>query len=325
MTSLEGLGWRLLAVWALVACLAPATRASEATLVPSRDNTLFEDPTGALSDGAGPTLFAGNNGQDLARRALLLFDVAGALPAGALIINVSNVSNTTARTFSLHRVVADWGEGTSSTSGGSGAPATAGDATWLHTRWPDQLWDTPGGDFAATPSAALVISGVALYACAAPAMASDVQAWLDDPAGNHGWLMMGDEVTLNTAKRLDSRENPTASQRPMLIVYYNGVVGVASEQGSREAMLGRCYPNPAKTTTRLRLSLARRERVRVEVWDLVGRRVATLLDGPCESGTTQLEWSGRDARGARVPAGLYLCRLVVEGRRVAGTRVTVLP
>ena len=332
MTLRSRFPWRcVLAGWALATWLAPVAGASEATIVSSRDNTLFEDATGSLSDGAGPTLFIGNNGQGLARRALLWFDIAGSLPAGArvdsarLVINVSNVSNATARTFTLHRVLADWGEGTSSTTGGSGAPATAGDATWLHTHWPDQLWTTPGGDFAASPSASLEISGVGLAACLAPGMASDVQTWLDDPAANHGWLMKGDEVTLNTAKRFDSRENEIASQRPMLIVYYNGVVGVGPQRMAGETMLGPCQPNPATSGTRLTMRLEHRGRARVDVTDLCGRRVATLLDRPCEAGATQLEWNGRDERGAPARAGLYFCRLAVEGRLAAATRVTVLP
>jgi len=56
--------------------LVSAAVADVATIQPVRDN-MFEDPSGSLSNGAGPVLFAGNNGQDLARRALLQFDVAG--------------------------------------------------------------------------------------------------------------------------------------------------------------------------------------------------------------------------------------------------------
>ena len=123
---------------ALLVAGASGARSDVVTLAPDRDNTLFEDATGSLSDGAGPVMFSGNNGQDLARRALLRFDIAGNLPFGARVdavelrLNCSNASNATPRLFTLHRVRADWGEGASSTtrvSKGPGAPRSAGSRT----------------------------------------------------------------------------------------------------------------------------------------------------------------------------------------------------
>ena len=107
----------------LAALLAPPAQADTVTIPPALDNTMFEDTTGSLSNGAGPALFGGNNGSLLARRALLRFDVAGNGPAGAVIgdvsvtMNVSNATSATPRTFSLLRVRRSWGEGTSSTTG----------------------------------------------------------------------------------------------------------------------------------------------------------------------------------------------------------------
>lgn len=315
----------LVVALAFAAGMAPAARAGEVAIAPSQDNTLFEDASGSLSDGAGPNLFAGNNGQDLARRALLRFDVASAVPSGArissatLTIYVSNVSNTMPRLFELHRVLAAWGEGVSSTTSGSGAPATAGDATWLHAFWPDQLWGMPGGDFVATASDSLEIGGLGYYACSGSGLASDLQAWLDDPASNHGWLVKGDEVTLNTAKRFDSRENDLAAQRPSLLVQYIGPVGVGDRRVPAGVSLEPCRPNPAVARTRLSFSVARTARAQVDVVDLAGRRVATLLDREVEPGRHELEWEG-DGRSP----GVYLCRLTIDGVTVASTRVAVL-
>ena len=84
------------------------------------------------------------------RRALLRFDVAGILPGSARIdgvelrLNCSNAPNGTAWTFALHRLLRDWGEGTSSTTSGSGAAATLDDATWIHTFFPGASWSNPG-------------------------------------------------------------------------------------------------------------------------------------------------------------------------------------
>jgi hypothetical protein len=275
-------GWigRLVALLALAAWMTQAARAEEVTIAPSLDNTLFEDASGSLSDGAGPTLFTGNNGQGLARRALLQFDVAAAVPAvmqilsASLTIYVSNAATTTPRLFELHRVLAAWGEGTSSTTSGSGAPATAGDATWLHAFWPDQLWGTPGGDFTPAATDSLEIAGVGSYACSGGGLASDLQAWLDDPAGNHGWLLIGDEETLNTAKRFDSRENDIAAQRPSLRIQLQRSSG-SRERTSSHGNLSRAVPPEP------------------------GRRLdgAVVLGGPAFAGAP-----GRGRRG-RTPSG----------------------
>jgi hypothetical protein len=51
-------------------------------------------------------------------------------------------------------------------------------------------------------------------------MVSDVQGWLDNPSGNFGWIMIGDESGPLTAKRFDSRENGAVQNRPRLTVFH---------------------------------------------------------------------------------------------------------
>lgn len=51
-------------------------------------------------------------------------------------------------------------------------------------------------------------------------MIADVQAWLDNPASNFGWLVLGDETGIATAKRFDTRES--ASPPVLTIAYIAG-------------------------------------------------------------------------------------------------------
>ncbi|MBO19010.1 MAG: hypothetical protein CL732_00540 [Chloroflexi bacterium] len=51
-------------------------------------------------------------------------------------------------------------------------------------------------------------------------LVTDVQGWLDDPAGNVGWLLLGDESQSRSAKRFDSRNHDTEQNRPVLVVNY---------------------------------------------------------------------------------------------------------
>src|SRR5207247_6608527 len=88
---------------------------------PIKDNTLYEyDPAeGDQSNALGNHFFAGETAMGELRRGVLAFDIAGNIPAGSTILSVTlslTMSRTgldTARTVELHKVLADWGEGTS--------------------------------------------------------------------------------------------------------------------------------------------------------------------------------------------------------------------
>jgi len=69
-------------------------------------------------------------------------------------------------------------------------------------------------------------------------------------------------------------------------------------------------PNPFHTSTRLRFDLPVRSPVRIEVFDLAGRRVSTLVDGIQPAGRHSYEWDGAGSRGTRAAAGVYLCRMI---------------
>ena len=207
---------------------AGATSAS-ATIInitPSKDNTLYQfDPDeGDHSNGAGFHFFAGENGMGELRRGVLAFDVAGTIPAGSTITAVSLTMNmsmtpTGARTVELHKLLADWGEGTSHApmGEGDGAPATLNDATWRHRFFDSDFWTTQGGDFSATVSASQSVGGIGQYTWNSAQMVADAQWWLDNPASNFGWLVLGDETASATAKRFDTRESASP---PMLTIQY---------------------------------------------------------------------------------------------------------
>ncbi|MCA9289636.1 MAG: multicopper oxidase family protein, partial [Phycisphaerales bacterium] len=67
-------------------------------------------------------------------------------------------------------------------------------------------------------SASQVVGAEDVYEWTGAGLIADVQAWLDDPASNHGWFLYGNESESGTTKRFDSRENPNAGDRPVLIV-----------------------------------------------------------------------------------------------------------
>jgi hypothetical protein len=202
------------------------------TLTADRDNTLYEDSAGALSNGAGEHMYTGrvgSTGNGKIRRALLHFDVAAALPAGSTIDQVTldlNMSQTVSgsQNIELHPLLTDWGEGSSVAlimGGGQGGAATPDDATWLHAFFNTSLWSSPGGDFRPAASASVAVGDVGPYTwVSTPEMVADVQQWLDEPAANFGWMLRGNEATLFTAKRFDTRENGNVDNHPRLTIDY---------------------------------------------------------------------------------------------------------
>jgi hypothetical protein len=226
---------------ALLLAAAGVAQADVLQLTSVKDNTLYHSTTGALSNGAGEAFFTGKTQQGQIRRGLLAFDLSG-LPAGAVITDVSLTLHCSAAApagaptmVSLHRATANWGEGTSfSDPGGLGAPATPGDATWLHTFFDTQFWATAGGDFAGAASGTQNVENPGVYTWTGGGLLADVQAWLANPSTNFGWLMKDGEGVNGSARRFDSRESQIAANRPLLTITYiptPGVTTVAAAAG----------------------------------------------------------------------------------------------
>jgi len=138
---------------ALISLEATLANAGIVNINPSKDNTLYEyDPLdGDRSNALGFHFFAGETGMNELRRGVLAFDIAGSVPPGSTItavslsVNMSRTPTSTVYVMELHKLLADWGEGTSVAPGeeGDGAPATPNDATWRH-----RFFDTIGEETA---------------------------------------------------------------------------------------------------------------------------------------------------------------------------------
>ncbi len=73
--------------------------------------------------------------------------------------------------------------------------------------------------------------------------------------------------------------------------------------------LGQNYPNPFNPATNISFSIPRAGRVTLEIFNLLGRRVVTLLDQEMPVGAHQVRWEGVDSRGNTAASGLYFYRL----------------
>ncbi len=81
----------------------------------------------------------------------------------------------------------------------------------------------------------------------------------------------------------------------------------------KEFALGQNYPNPFNPTTTVRFDLPRQASVMLEIYNIVGVRVRTLLKGEnIGAGRHMIMWDGRDESGRLVPSGVYIYRISAD-------------
>jgi len=76
-----------------------------------------------------------------------------------------------------------------------------------------------------------------------------------------------------------------------------------------EFALHQNYPNPFNPTTTIMYDLPKSSIVRLTIYDLLGREVATLIDGLQDAGFHSTVWNGQDALGNSLSGGVYICRI----------------
>lgn len=109
----------------------------------------------------------------------------------------------------------------------------------------------------------------------------------------------------------------TAQNAPWFIAEIRrpAATGVGNEPLAARTALRQNYPNPFNPSTVVSFDLATRERARIEVYDVLGRRVATLADRVFEAGRHRVSWNGRDDAGRPAASGVYFCRLAAGAGR----------
>lgn len=85
-------------------------------------------------------------------------------------------------------------------------------------------------------------------------------------------------------------------------------VGVPGEVPERFE-LHQNYPNPFNPVTSILISMPRTSQARLEVYNMIGQRLAVLIDQDLPAGTHRFEWDATDVAGKPVSSGVYLYRL----------------
>jgi len=88
--------------------------------------------------------------------------------------------------------------------------------------------------------------------------------------------------------------------------------------------LSQNYPNPFNPSTRIEFSLPASTHVNMDIFNILGQRVRTLVDEDRPAGVYAVVWDGIDQDGGQVASGLYFCRLIagdfVQSKKMLLTR-----
>lgn len=90
-----------------------------------------------------------------------------------------------------------------------------------------------------------------------------------------------------------------------------------------ELMLHAPFPNPFRTATELQYTLPETQRVRISMYDVLGRLVQVLVDREVNAGFHRVAWHGHTPDGSPVSAGMYIFVFETESQRLSRTVVAL--
>ena len=222
-------------------------------------------------------------------------------------------------------------------SGDGNAIGFAGPVRWINevegfaTVQIDAARDWGGAQFAVDPIASPVrIRGLKLTA----GTAQDQLEWAVDGAGVAHAIVyttaagpgavhtLRIEVALERvqgpsgtgALKLDGLRVGTSKGTPALVTAFNAALDIPQTVVAAPALLG-ARPNPSPGRNEIGFVLRSEARVILRVYDVGGRLVRTLVDGPTPAGVHRIPWDGTDSRGRAVTSGIYFSRLEVGDQR----------
>jgi hypothetical protein len=132
--------------------------------------------------------------------------------------------------------------------------------------------------------------------------------------------LLGKFVTIRKNARVFPHEAPAGvlDRAPSIGVETN----VAGNGVVTDYELSQNYPNPFNPSTKISFALPVSGKVKLEIYDLLGNTVRTLVSKEMNAGRHEVLWDGRNQNGHTVAVGIYLYRIVFQRRH--GEPATVM-
>ncbi len=249
------------------------------------------------------------------KSALLKFDMSEVnnsvdeIMEAELVLTLAGIRNGAPdKQISAYRLTADWSQGNNS-AGIDGGAAVAGEVTWNSAFHNQISWNNPGGDFTPELLDAQIVGSETggIYSWD---ISDAVLFWKENPDENFGIILKEDLPSGSSGTKVfGASENEDISLRPKIVVHMKAIPsGVEGEQHPgllpEKFALSQNYPNPFNPSTRINYSVPEFSRVKITIYDIMGRKVKTLLDEEKSAGNYSLDWDA-----SNLSSGVYIYRM----------------
>jgi hypothetical protein len=104
--------------------------------------------------------------------------------------------------------------------------------------------------------------------------------------------------------------DPDSTIADMGALYFDQTVGIKlPDLLPREITLHQNYPNPFNAGTVIKFELSNESRVSIDIYDILGRKVSSVVDAYYQPGSYEIGWNGQSSFGKELPSGIYLYKL----------------
>lgn len=161
------------------------------------------------------------------------------------------------------------------------------------------------------------------------ALPADLRLKVERSAAGGAWELVADGLRADGSRlELTDAEAPAGVELRYRVSGGGLVVESATERApARQVQLLGNFPNPFNPATSIRFEIpgtaGSQVPTRLELFDLAGRLVRTLVAEPLAPGVHTVEWDGKDASGGSVASGSYFARLSAAGQQ-RGLKMTLL-
>ncbi len=228
--------------------------------------------------------------------------------------------------ISIHRVLKPWNEG----RGAIFSDALNGEVTWNAAQHNGVTWEIPGcqgeTDRSGTPIFTHTIKGDGTgieFDGTVELPAELIQTWVDHPDSNCGLLYeKRDNYPSDTYFYFEDNDDDWFMNHPRLTVYYLDEEPTVVQNENNPSVpaairLLTSYPNPFNSATTILFENDQLQHVELSVYNVRGQHIRKLFAGDLKTGHQTFMWDGRDASGADVTSGIYLCVLsTASGKKV---------
>jgi len=128
-----------------------------------------------------------------------------------------------------------------------------------------------------------------------------------------GWtLVLTKDATVTTDRPIYANGTLIEDSAELKVGTYK--VTFAKSAVPKRLALYQNMPNPFNPVTDIKFDLPEKAKVRLEVYNMLGQKIRTLVDGELEPGTHTVRWDGKDQMGRDAASGVYFYKLTADGK-----------